>query len=65
MPHFRTQNFESKDKKQIPSSKANQTAKICFFFEIGSIAPASASIDAHGHFIAIFKVSAIYKSWIT
>jgi hypothetical protein len=35
------------------------------FFETGSIAPASALIDAHSHFIAIFKVLAVYKSWIT
>jgi hypothetical protein len=41
-----------------------RTAKhiVDFFFEMGSIAPASASIDAHNHFIAIFKVSAVYKS---
>jgi hypothetical protein len=32
---------------------------------MGSIALASASIDAHNQFIAIFKVSAVYKSWIT
>jgi hypothetical protein len=35
------------------------------FFEMGSIAPASASIDAYNYFITIFKVSAVYKSWIT
>jgi hypothetical protein len=32
---------------------------------MGSIALASASIDAHSYFIAIFKVSALYKLWIT
>jgi hypothetical protein len=36
--------------------------KTTVFFKMGSIAPASASIDAHSYFIAIFKVLAVYKS---
>jgi hypothetical protein len=47
---------------QLNLSDCNYTPP---FFEMGSIAPASASIDAHSHFFAIFKVLAVHKSWIT